>query len=364
MDMGPRCWLWINEVRSPLVSACVWAEMVPSGRAFERCAELLSVGAFSCIFLDAGGEPDLTKRVAMALNGLSEYRPPFVPDAELRGMHLSWSNGLAWNGAGGSSIVTGTSFTAATKTAASSLPTSVTPHAPSSTYPAAAHYYGGTTQEYSSIITFTPSASKDVERYEFGINVNAGQDPTLSGGFTFATVPSGATQVQYNTILLIPQYLWYRAKNVSGIWTAWTDSGYNMNSYVAIPSGTMSSQNSTAVAITGGTSATSSERTASLIVAPAAASNPRAMTALFAGSGTFSFVGTAPTETLDVDITDRGFTAKPDWGLIQLYDTNFLGVYDYDTGSSATNARFGIFSRDGGNLGAGGRRFHFIVGKY
>ena len=102
-----------------------------------------------------------------------------------------------------------------------------------------------------------------------------------------------------------------------------------------------------------------------MIVAPAAASNPRAMTALFAGSGTYSSAGAVTTETLDVDITNRGFTAKPDWGIIQIYDTNFLGVYDYDTSSSATNARFVIFSRDGGNLGgAGGRRFHFILGKY
>ena len=158
----------------------------------------------------------------------------------------------AWNGAGGSSIVPGTSFTASTKTAASSLPTSVIPHAPSSSYPVAAHYFGAT-QEYSSLITFTPSASKDVEVYEFGINTTAGQDPTQSGGFTFASVPSGATSVQYNTIVLVAQYLWYRAKNVSGVWTAWADSGYNMNGYVAIPAGTMSAQNASAVAITGGT---------------------------------------------------------------------------------------------------------------
>ena len=71
-----------------------------------------------------------------------------------------------------------------------------------------------------------------------------------------------------------------------------------------------------------------------------------------------------PTDTLDVDITNRGFTAKPDWGLIQIYDTNYLGVYDFDTGSSSTNARFVLFSVDGGNLSTGNRRYHFILGKY
>jgi hypothetical protein len=269
----------------------------------------------------------------------------------------------AWNGAGGSAVVTGTSFTSSTKTAASSLPTSLAAHAPSSTYPASAHYFGAT-QEYSCVITFVPSTSKDVEAYEFGINVNSGQDPTQAGGFVFASVPAGATQVQYNSILLVAQYLWYRAKNVSGVWTAWTDSGINVNGFLAIPAGTMSSQNASGVAITGGTAVLASERTASLTVAPAAAASPRANLAIFAGTDVKNFTGGSPTENLDVDITDRGFTAKPDWGIIQIYDTNFLGVYDYDTSSTSTNARFVIFSKDGSNLASGNRRYHFILGKY
>jgi hypothetical protein len=65
-----------------------------------------------------------------------------------------------------------------------------------------------------------------------------------------------------------------------------------------------------------------------------------------------------------VDITDRGFTAKPDWGLIQIYDTNYLGVYDFDNGSTITVARFVIYSRDGGTRTTGNRRYHFILGKY
>ena len=97
MDMGPRCWLWINEVQSPLVSACAWAEMVPSGRAAERCAALLAAGAFDCIFLDAGGEPELTKQIVMTLNGLADWRPPAMTPSELQGASFSWPNGLAWN---------------------------------------------------------------------------------------------------------------------------------------------------------------------------------------------------------------------------------------------------------------------------
>ena len=141
----------------------------------------------------------------------------------------------------------------------------------------------------------------------------------------------------------------------------------------------MISQNANDVAITGGTAALTAvtisdgsatlatARAASLIVAPAAATSPRAQLALYAGTDV-SDISPSPTLVtsiaLDVDITNRGFTAKADWGLIQIYDTNFLGVYDFDTGSSSTNARFIIFSKDGTDLDHGNRRYHFILGKY
>jgi hypothetical protein len=142
--------------------------------------------------------------------------------------------------------------------------------------------------------------------------------------------------------------------------------------YWGIPGPTLMRQEANAVAISGGTATltsvtASTARAASLIVAPAAATSPRAQLALYAGSDV-SDISPSPTLVtsiaLDVDITNRGFTAKPDWGLIQVYDTNFLGVYDFDTGSSSTNARFIIFSKDGTDLDHGDRRYHFILGKY
>ena len=156
-----------------------------------------------------------------------------------------------------------------------------------------------------------------------------------------------------------------RAVNRSGAVSAWHYAG-NIASYTQVIGGNMSLQNKSGVAITGGTAELSTTRTASLVVSSAIASNPRANLALFAGTevANISPTGTVTSVNLDVDITNRGFTAKPDWGIIQIYDTNFLGVYDFDTGSSATNARFVIFSVDGGNLASGNRRFHFIVGKY
>jgi hypothetical protein len=99
MDMGPRCWFWCDEIRGPLVSACVWAELIASGTAPARVPILMSALGIGCLFLDAGGEPDLTKRLVLALNGLENYQPPIAPKSELLKMTLSnLGAGLSWDG--------------------------------------------------------------------------------------------------------------------------------------------------------------------------------------------------------------------------------------------------------------------------
>jgi len=183
----------------------------------------------------------------------------------------------------------------------------------------------------------------------------------------------------FSDLSLVNAYIRVRAVDRSGQKSAWAGGGVNINGtpiYWGIPAGTMISQNANAVAITGGTAALTSvtisdgsatlatARAASLIVAPAAATSPRAQLALYAGSDVFNFTVSSGNYDLDMDITNRGFTAKPDWGLIQIYDTNYLGVYDFDNGSTITVARFVIYSRDGGTRTTGNRRYHFILGKY
>ena len=101
-DMGPRCWFWCDEVQSPVASALVWAEMIASGNLPARLPRLMDWLGIECVCFDAGGEPDLTTRLCLALNGLENYEPPALPRTEL--MRATLSNigaGLTWDGGRG-----------------------------------------------------------------------------------------------------------------------------------------------------------------------------------------------------------------------------------------------------------------------
>ena len=102
MDMGPRCWFWCDEVASENTSCLVWAELISSGTAPARLPVLMSALNISCVFLDAGGEPDLTKRLVLALNGLDNYEPPVMPRSEMLKAQLSnLGVGISWDGTQG-----------------------------------------------------------------------------------------------------------------------------------------------------------------------------------------------------------------------------------------------------------------------
>jgi hypothetical protein len=216
-------------------------------------------------------------------------------------------------------------------------------------------------------VNWTPSSTKSVIGYEIVqtlTDTDAAADAQYAlGVFYRSSIPEEII----SSLQLITTFVRVRSVDRSNQKSAWAGGGTNLNTpiiYWNYPAGNMMNQNENDITITDGDATLATARAASLIVAPAAATNPRAQLALYAGSDVKNMTAGTPTDTLDVDITNRGFTAKPDWGLIQIYDTNYLGVYDFDTGSSSTNARFVLFSVDGGNLSTGNRRYHFILGKY
>lgn len=100
MDLGPRCWFWADGIVSPLESRLLWAEMIASGKVMSRLPVLMDLLGIQCVFLDAGGEPDLTKRVCLALNGLEAFEPPVINQNDLRKSMLYniGSFGCSWDG--------------------------------------------------------------------------------------------------------------------------------------------------------------------------------------------------------------------------------------------------------------------------
>ena len=99
LDTGPRCWFWCDEVPDAFNSRLIWAELIASGNAPTRLALLMQQLNIACVFIDAGGEPDLTKRIVLALNGLENYQPPVLPQNELLKSHLgNIGAGLSWDG--------------------------------------------------------------------------------------------------------------------------------------------------------------------------------------------------------------------------------------------------------------------------
>lgn len=102
VDTGPRCWMWVDEVSGPSVSGMVWAELIASGSLPSRLPLLIQQLGIETVFFDAGGEPDLTKRLVLALNGLEDYQPPSMPRNDIQKSHLSRIGcGLTWDGSRG-----------------------------------------------------------------------------------------------------------------------------------------------------------------------------------------------------------------------------------------------------------------------
>lgn len=232
------------------------------------------------------------------------------------------------------------------KTSLPTNPTSVTPHLPSSSYPCQPMVWdvsGGIM--YSSVITWTESADPDVVGYEFANHTSNSSAPSAAG----LLVPRGVGKLQYDTGLLTPQYLWYRARNRSGTLAAYVYSGYNLNAYVRIPAGNMIVQNANDVNISG------------VKTGAAGASSVRQIAARYPGTIGYSLVGGSNTEIFNIDLSNRGFSTKPDAGFIHCYTNyNLIAYYAHDAGgNSSTNAVIFVSTIDGTNIPAGVSGFSF-----
>jgi hypothetical protein len=67
-----------------------------------------------------------------------------------------------------------------------------------------------------------------------------------------------------------------------------------------------------------------------------------------------TLTGGATTENVNISLTNRGFSTKPDDGLVVVEDVLYQGFYDSQSASStSTNAVIKIYRNDGGTLALG-----------
>lgn len=133
-----------------------------------------------------------------------------------------------------------------------------------------------------------------------------------------------------------------RAVNRSGTASAWHYAG-NIASYTTVIGGNMSLQNKTDVNTTG--------------IKTGAGSSTRQVNVVYEVNEVVTLTGGGTTENVNISLTNRGFSTKPDDGLVVVEDVLYQGFYDSQAaGSTSTNAVIKIYRNDGGTLGSGGLR--------
>ena len=231
----------------------------------------------------------------------------------------------------GSSIVgaTGDPFTAPTSTTTPNAPTSLSLVGPNSTY-IPPRYQGGA-QAFVARLSWARSTSPQVTHYEIGTSSSTGSQP----GSVFARTSD--TFYDYATTSTFVTYFWVRSKDRIGNVSAWTLCATQLTTVQALSAGDLSEQDRDDATLTGVTTGDGSSTTKVLT--------------RYIGSASVSLTGGSPSENFDISLSNRGFGAKPDSGVLSTIDPLYLAVYHIASASStSTNARCTIRSTDGSNI--------------
>lgn len=199
----------------------------------------------------------------------------------------------AWNGAGGSAVVAGTSFTAATKTNAPGVPTGTSLTAPTGAG-VLPSYVNGVLQ-FGSLLAWTNPSNSDLDHVEIkatATNSDGAVDYSWyfgSGNNALAVVPAVPSMGQSIALYSAAAgagFVRIRSVNVSGVASAWVSVG-NANVAAGYPAGDMSQQNKASVNIDGGTvdGVTSLDATTAVKVASTEVVRTRKAAVAAAGTG-------------------------------------------------------------------------------
>ncbi len=231
------------------------------------------------------------------------------------------------------------SRTAPSNTTAPSAPTSPIAESPSNTASVPPAYTSTNIQFFGAKFSWTASTTKSVVGYQIGTSITSG------GAITYDSTVIPETFTYYYNLSIVSAFLAVRAVDRSGNVSTDARSATNLNTILKISAGSISSQSSADVRTTG--------------IKTGGEASTRQINVEYKDSVVVTLAGGSSTETFNVDITDRGFSVKPDYGLAQCAsDANIVAAYDFDSVSnSGDNAVVRVTTIDGANIGAGNYRF-------
>jgi hypothetical protein len=166
---------------------------------------------------------------------------------------------------------------------------------------------------------------------------------TPNDGTNF-TVRTTETETFLYSATLGAGFVRVRAVNRTGTPSAWLRiANANAVGNSSIGSGSVAKYNSDDVNVTG--------------IKTGAGSSTRQVNVVYEVNEVVTLTGGGTTENVNISLTNRGFSTKPDDGLVVVEDVLYQGFYDSQAaGSTSTNAVVKIYRNDGGVLGSGGLR--------
>jgi hypothetical protein len=213
-------------------------------------------------------------------------------------------------------------------------------------------YYFGTRASW------TPNTETDFDHYEIKATATDSSSATDYTWFGEAGGSNSLVSTKANTMCLYAAtpstgYTFLRAVNRSGVASSWVYVGLAANN-AFIGAGSVSAQDKSDVSVSG------------IKTGASAASSVRQVAAVFQESAVVALSGGSPTETFSVDISNRGFSTKPDVGVGGCAsDANLIAAYDFDHASnSSSTAYVRAATLDGSNIGAGNYRFNLDFTEY
>ena len=209
-----------------------------------------------------------------------------------------------------------------------------------------AYITGTTSFLFGTRVSWNPNTQSDFSYYEVkvtGTNSDSATDYSWSPATgSNAPITTRETECFFYNATLAAGYVRVRAVNRTGSFSAWASLG-NANASASIGTGSISRYADSDVTTTG--------------IKTGGGSSTRQVNVVYETNEVVTLTGGGTSEDVNISLTNRGFSAKPDDGIVVVEDVLYAGFYDSQAaGSTSTNAVVKIFRNDGGTLAAGNLR--------